>query len=172
LDNGLQFDSKAFGRYYGELGIRNRYSTSAYPQENGQAKEINKVIVSRLKKRLDEVKGKWVDKLLHVLWTYHTAPQRSTRETPFSMTYGSEAVIPLKTGFPTLKTNQFNVEENNRLLSVSLELVDERREVVMVKMAHYQQQLRLGYDKGVKIRPLAPGDLVLRKVVGIVKNPS
>ena len=30
-DNKLQFDSKAFKRYYGELGITNRYSTLAYP---------------------------------------------------------------------------------------------------------------------------------------------
>ena len=29
-DNELQFDSKAFKRYYGELGITNRYSTPAY----------------------------------------------------------------------------------------------------------------------------------------------
>ena len=29
-DNELQFDSKAFKRYYGELGITNRYSTLAY----------------------------------------------------------------------------------------------------------------------------------------------
>ena len=49
-DNGLQFDSKAFRRYYRELGIRNRYSTPAYPQGNGQAKVVNKAIVSRLKK--------------------------------------------------------------------------------------------------------------------------
>ena len=34
-DNGLQFDSKVFRRYYYELGIRNRYSTPAYPQGNG-----------------------------------------------------------------------------------------------------------------------------------------
>ena len=58
------------------------------------------------------------------------------------------------------------------MLSASLELVDERREVAMVKMAHYLQKLRQGYDKGVKMRPLAPGDLVLRKVVGTMKNPS
>ena len=31
LDNGLQFDSKAFRRYCCELGITNRYSTIAYP---------------------------------------------------------------------------------------------------------------------------------------------
>jgi len=36
-----------------------------------------------------------VDKLPYVLWVYRTTPQRSTGETPFSMTYGFEAVIPL-----------------------------------------------------------------------------
>ena len=34
-DNGLQFDSKMFRNYCGELGITNRYSTPAYPQGNG-----------------------------------------------------------------------------------------------------------------------------------------
>ena len=87
-DNGLQFDSKMFRRYCGELGITNRYSTPAYPQGNGQAEAVNKVIVNGLKKRLDDAKGKWVEELPHVLWTYKTTPCRSTRETPFSMTYG------------------------------------------------------------------------------------
>ena len=113
-----------------------------------------------------------MDELPYVLWAYRTTPQRSTRETPFSMTYGSEVVIPLETGFSTLKIDQFNVEENNYLLSTNLELVDERREVAVVKMTHYQQKLRQGYDKGVKIMPLALGDLVLRKVVETTKNPS
>ena len=66
-DNGLQFDSKTFRRYCCELGITNRYSTPAYPQGNGQAKVVNRVIVIGLKKRLDDVKGKWVDELPHVL---------------------------------------------------------------------------------------------------------
>ena len=42
----------------------------------------------------------------------------------------------------------------------------------MVQLAHYQQKLKQGYDMGVKVRPLAQGDLVLRKVVGTAKNPS
>ena len=88
------------------------------------------------------------------------------------MTYGSEAIIPLEVGFPTLKTDQFHVDENGCLLAASLELIDERREVAMVKMAHYQQKLRQGYDKRVKTRPLISGDLVLRKVMGTTKNPS
>ena len=60
-DNGLQFDSKAFKRYYCDLGITNRYFTPAYLQGNRQAEVVNKVIVSRLKKSLDDAKGKWVE---------------------------------------------------------------------------------------------------------------
>ena len=134
-DNGLQFDSKSFRRYCGELGNRNRYSIPAYPQGNGQAEATNKVTVSGLKKRLDDAKGRWLDELPCVLWTYHTTPRRSTKETPFSMTYRAKAVIPIESGFPTLRTDQFSVEENNHLLSTNLELVEERRQVAAVKMA-------------------------------------
>ena len=62
-DNRLQFDSKAFRRYCSELGIVNRYSTPAYPQGNGQAEAVNKVIVNELKKRLNDAKGRWVEEL-------------------------------------------------------------------------------------------------------------
>lgn len=77
-DNGLQFDSKAFRGYYIDLRITNRYFTPAYPKGNRQAKSVNKVIVNGLKKRLDEAKGKWVEELSHVLWTYRTTPRRLT----------------------------------------------------------------------------------------------
>ena len=35
FDNGLQFDSNAFRKFCSDLGIKNRYSTSVYPQSNG-----------------------------------------------------------------------------------------------------------------------------------------
>ena len=130
--NGLQFDSKMFRGYCNELGITNKYSTLAYPQGNEQAEAVNKVIVNGLKKRLNDAKGKWVEELPHVLWTYRTTPRRSTGETPFSMTYGTEAVIPLETGFPTSRTNSFNPMGNDEQLTKSLDLVEEKRESAMV----------------------------------------
>ena len=141
-ENGVQFDSKSFRIYYCDLGITNRYSTPAYPQGNGQAEAVNKVIVNGLKKRLDDAKGKWVEELSHVLWTYRTTPHRSTRETPFSMTYGAETVIPLETGFPTLRTSSFNPSSNNELLEKSLYFIEERRESAMVQLAYYQHKLK------------------------------
>ena len=77
------------------------------------------------KKRLDDAKGKWVEELSHVLWTYQTMPRRSTGETPFSMTYGAEAVIPLETGFPTLRTSYLDPSNNDKLLGKSLDLIEE-----------------------------------------------
>ena len=136
-NNGLQFDSRAFRKYCSDLGIKNRYSTPAYPQGNGQAEAVNKVIMSGLKKRLDDAKEKWVEELPHVLWTYRTTPRRSIGETPFSMTYGAEAVIPLETGFPTLRTSTFTSDGNDELLKKSLDLIEERRENAMVQLAYY-----------------------------------
>ena len=91
-------------------------------------------------------------------------------ETPFSMTYGSKAVIPLEIGFPTLRTSLFTPNSNDNLLERSLDLIEERRENAMVQLSYYQQKLKQRYDS--RLRPLAPRDLVLRKVVGTTKNPT
>ena len=44
------------------------------------------------------------------------------------MTYGAEAVIPLETGFPTLRTSAFTSNGNDELLKKSLDLIEEQRE--------------------------------------------
>ena len=73
-----------------------------------------------------------MEELPYVLWTYRTTPRRSTRETPFSMSYGAKAVIPIGTGFLTLRTQSFNPNDNDKLLERSLDLIEERRENAMV----------------------------------------
>ena len=88
------------------------------------------------------------------------------------MTYGAEAVIPLETGFPTLRTSSFTPSSNDELLGKSLDFIKEQKEGSMVQLAHYQHKLKQGYDANVKLRPLAIGDLVLRKVLGTTKNPA
>ena len=83
--------------------------------------------MSGLKKRLDDAKGKLIEELPHVLWTYRTTLQKSTGETPFSMTYGAEAVNPLENGFPTMRTSTFSSDGNDELLKKSLDMVEEQR---------------------------------------------
>ena len=88
------------------------------------------------------------------------------------MTYGTEAVIPLENDFPTLRTSSFNMSNNNEVLEKSLDFIEERKENAMVQLAYYQHKLKQGYNANVKLRPLTPGDLVLRKLLGTVKNPA
>ena len=153
------------------MGIINRYSIPTYLQGNEQTETVNKVIVSGLKKRLDDVKGRWVEELPHVLWMYRITSRRSTGETPFSMSNGVEAVIPIETAFPALRSQSFNPSNNDELLEKRLDLIEERRKSAMVQLAYYQHKFKQGYDVKVKLRPLELGDLVLRKVLGTTKDP-
>uniref|UniRef100_A0A2N9EKS9 Integrase catalytic domain-containing protein n=1 Tax=Fagus sylvatica TaxID=28930 RepID=A0A2N9EKS9_FAGSY len=127
-DNGMQFTSKPFMKYCSELGIRNIYSSPVYPQSNGQAEASNKTVLDGIKKRLEDAKGRWVEELSNVLWTFRTTPRRSTGETPFSLAYGSEAVIPLEIGLPTLRTSEWEPTKNDLAQSQALDLLEERRE--------------------------------------------
>ena len=77
------------------------------------------------------------------------------------MTYGAEAVIPIETGLPTLRTSSFTSADNDKLLKDNLDLIAKRRENAAVQLAYYQHKLKQSYDANVKLRPLAPGDLVL-----------
>ena len=71
-----------------------------------------------------------------------------------------------------MRSGQFDSSSTEHLLSTSLDLVEERREVATVKLSQYQQKLRQGYEKGIAVRAFVPRDLVLRRVVNNMKNPS
>ena len=133
-DNGLQFNSKAFRKFCGSLGITNRYSTPAYPQSTGQAEAINKAIMHDLKRRLEGAKGRWAEELPSVLWVYRTTPRRSTGETPFSLTYEVEVVIPTEVVIPaevnlcSARVSRFDPTENSELMLKQLNLLEESQE--------------------------------------------
>ena len=169
-DNGLQFDSRAFREFCTGLGIRNKYSTPAYPQSNGQAEAVNKVIVNGLKKRLDNAKGNWAEELPNVLWAYRTPPRRSTGETPFSLTYGAEAVIPTEVSICSARVARYDPSSNDEMLIQQLDRLDERREAATIRLAEYQQKLARRYNRSVRARKFDAGDLVLRKAVGHMRD--
>ena len=88
------------------------------------------------------------------------------------MTYGVEAIIPMETKFPTMRTYKFEEHNNDSQLCTSLDWAEEKREMTTIKLVHYQHKLRQGYNKKVKSRPLMPGDLVLKKVISNTRNSS
>ncbi|XP_072060323.1 uncharacterized protein [Arachis hypogaea] len=105
-------------------GIRQKFSSVEHPQTNGQVESANKIILLGLKKRLDNKKGAWADELASVLWSYRTTEQSSTKETPFRLTYGLDAVIPVEVGEPSPRLLLKGVRE-----AVEKDLIDKAREM-------------------------------------------
>ena len=169
-DNGLQFDCKAFREFCSNLGIKNKYSTLAYPQSNGQAEAVNKTILNGVKKRLDGAKGRWAKELPNVLWAYRTTPRRSTGETSFSLTYGAEAVIPVEINLCSAWVDGFDSTQNNLMMAKCLDLLDECREAATIRLVEYQQSLVRHYNRDVKTREFSVKDL--RRVVGNVRDTN
>ena len=101
---------------------------------------------------------------------YHT--EEINWQNSFSMMYGYEAVIPLGIRFPTMRIDQFDGNKNEELFSTSLDLIEEKREIATIKLAHYQHKLKQGYDQGFKGRAFVSRDRVLRRVIGSKKNPA
>uniref|UniRef100_A0A2N9EC48 Integrase catalytic domain-containing protein n=1 Tax=Fagus sylvatica TaxID=28930 RepID=A0A2N9EC48_FAGSY len=87
ISSPWQFAHGPFKKYCSEFGIRNLFSSPAYPQGNGQAESSNKTILNGIKKRLEEAKGRWVEELPTILWTFRTTVEElPTGETPFFLT--------------------------------------------------------------------------------------
>jgi len=103
-DNERQFIDRKLGSFFAELVIKHITSSVEHPQTNGQAEAANKVVLSQLKKRLGVAKGKWADELLEVLWPYRCTPQTFINESPYNLTYGTNAKLPVEIGGDHEKT--------------------------------------------------------------------
>jgi ribonuclease HI len=171
-DNGRQFDNLPFREFCEELGIHNHYSSPGHPQANGQVEVTNRSLLKMIKTRLEGAKGLWPEELSNILWAYRTTARTPTGETPFRLTYGTEAVIPVEIGLTTWRTNNYDEGSNDAQLRSNLDLVDEVRDLAEARTRVYQQRMARYYDRRVKHREFGVGDLVLRKVTLATKDPT
>ena len=164
-DGGPPFKSVQFKEFLSDMNIQHRIVSVAYPQSNGQTEVTNRIIKQGLKKRLDERKGRWAEELDHVLWAYRTTPRVTTGESPFSLTFGTEAMIPICVGLPTYRTETFDSVDNNIILRGELDLIEEKRDAAQLRVSCYQQKVAKYYNSKVRGRQFKVGDLVLRNSV-------
>ncbi|XP_072062334.1 uncharacterized protein [Arachis hypogaea] len=157
-DNGTQFTDKKFMEFLSGLGIKQKFSSIEHPQTNGQVEAANKVVLLGLKKRLDNKKGSWADELPSVLWSYRTTEQSATGETPFRLTYGVDAVIPVEIGEPSPRLLLAGMSE-----VVEKDLIEETREIAHLTETALKQRIAQRYNAKVLKRDFEERDLVLRR---------
>ena len=114
--------------------------------------------------------GVWPDELPGVLWAYRTMIRTPTGETPFKLTYGSEAVIPAEVHMANHRVTMYQDKDNEEQLHLNLDLIDEVTMDAKHRTTRYKNLMARQYDAMVKPRRFNIGDLVLKKVSLTTKN--
>ena len=90
-----------------------------------------------------------MDELPGVLWAYRMTAHRQTGISPFALTYGMEAIVPIEISMPTLRTDipkQLNTES----MIKDLDMADELGEATAMRIASYHSRLTNLYNRCVK----------------------
>ncbi|XP_071740060.1 uncharacterized protein [Rutidosis leptorrhynchoides] len=117
---------------------------------HGLVEVTSKEIMTGIKARFFLSQTKWVDEAPYFLWAHRTTPKRSTGETPFSLLYDTEAVIPVEIRVPTHKVLAFDVNSNSSVLCENLNLLEERRIMAAIRQADAKQRMAKYYNKRMK----------------------
>ena len=122
------------------------------------------MIKDNLKKKLERLKGVWVDELPMVLWAHRTTSKEATEETPFSLMFVTEAVIPVEVGLSSYRVENYAEQDNGVALLENLDFLDKKCDQVAIRMAAQKQLVAMYYNSRVRPQLFLSGDLVLRKV--------
>ncbi|KAL0295222.1 UNVERIFIED_CONTAM: hypothetical protein Sradi_6845600 [Sesamum radiatum] len=166
-DNGspqYSFQGRRIQEWCQGLHIKQRFTLVAHPQSNGQVEVTNRILVQGIKRMLERVGGNWTEELTSVLWAYRTTPRGSTGESPYSLVYGTEAIIPAELGISSHRVMNFSEKCNKDLLKESLDLIEELREKAFIRMQRYKNTMINAYNRRVRAQSFQVGDLVLRRV--------
>ncbi|GJV23266.1 reverse transcriptase domain-containing protein [Tanacetum coccineum] len=161
-DNGKKFRDNPFKDWCEKLSIRQCFASVKHPQANGLVERANRSLGEGIKARLGEKNKNWVEEISHVLWAHRTMIKSSNGETPFSLTYEAEAVIPVEIGMPTLRTAEVDIIKNNEALEINLDLLEEKREQAAIQEARSKAKMARYYNARVRSTSFRPGDLVYR----------
>src|SRR5436309_7986171 len=74
--------------------IKHKLSAPYHPQTNGLVERFNRTLCESLAK-VSEKENQWDEHIEQVLFAYRITKHATTKRTPFFMTYGREATLPI-----------------------------------------------------------------------------
>jgi hypothetical protein len=126
-----------------DFGIDHQPSSTAHPQTNGQVECTNGLLLQGIKIRMFrdlEARGRnWHKELPSVLWALRTNINRATRDTPFNLVYGAEAVLPPEIYLKSVRVAQFNEENQDESRQLDANLLEERRNTALPMCANIRR---------------------------------
>ncbi|GKV14311.1 hypothetical protein SLEP1_g25206 [Rubroshorea leprosula] len=148
-------------------------STPHYAQANGQAEASNKVVINLLEKMVDDNPRRWHELLSETLWAYRTSQRSSTKMTPFALTYGHDAVLPMELTARSLRVmiqNNLQFGEYDEAMMLELEDLEDSRLTALDRLQAQKLKVAKSYNKRVKGKNLVVGDLVWKAILPFGKK--
>nr|GEZ01668.1 reverse transcriptase domain-containing protein [Tanacetum cinerariifolium] len=124
FDNEKRFRDNPLKDWCEKLCIRQCFAFVKHPQANGLVERKNRSLCEGIKAWFDKRSKNCIEEISHVLWAHHTMIKSCNEETPFSLTYGTEVVIPVEIGMLTLRTTKVDMIKNDEALKINLDLLE------------------------------------------------
>ncbi|KAI5327194.1 hypothetical protein L3X38_026590 [Prunus dulcis] len=126
-DRGSSFISRDMLNMAEAFKFKLLQSTPYYAQANGQAESSNKVIINIIRKMLEKNPKQWHEKLSETLWAYRTSKREATGMTPYALTYGHDAILPMEIAVQSLRIahqHHLTGEDYSQAMLLELEELD------------------------------------------------
>jgi transposase InsO family protein len=105
-DNGSHFTATLMERLFARIGVTHLYSTSYYPQTNGQIERYNATMDAKIAMLTNERRTNWDDQLPFVIFNYNTIIHATTNTIPFGPMYGRTPIFPFDQQDSIISFNQ------------------------------------------------------------------
>ncbi|GJT36465.1 reverse transcriptase domain-containing protein [Tanacetum coccineum] len=148
-DNRKQFRDDPFKDWCEKLCTNQHFASIKHLRTNGLVERANRSLGEGIKSRLEARSKNWMEELPHVLWAQRTMIKSSNKDTSFSLTYGTVAVIPAEIGMPTIRTAEADPVQNNEALEINLDLLEERRGEAAIHEAKSKAKMEKYYNAKV-----------------------
>lgn len=140
-------------------------SSNYYLHGNGQEESTNKNLIKIIKKNIEDNQRTWHEKLKLALWDDRITPKRATSCSPYVLTYGKEAKLPIFVEFPTLNfIKELELLEEQPMgarLAQLMELEETRKEELR-KLEIHQAHMKSYFEKRARPRDFTVGNLVFK----------
>nr|GEU36921.1 reverse transcriptase domain-containing protein [Tanacetum cinerariifolium] len=122
------------------------------------ANQVNRTYVAKEPSMIKGKKSKGCTSESKV--AHRTMIKSSNVETPFLMTYETEAMTPVEIGMPTWRTTEVDMIKNDEALEIKLDLLEEKREQTAIQEAKSKAMMEKYYNARVRNTSFKPGDLI------------
>ncbi|KAL3689879.1 hypothetical protein R1sor_016188 [Riccia sorocarpa] len=172
-DKGEHFLNGVIEELTTHYQVKHRFSTPYYPQCNGQAKSMNKILIIAIRKLVERHPVNWDAFVPSVLWAMRTAYKATTNHTPFHMVYGVEALVPIEFIVHTLRIAiEYNLNPEE-MLQRRLKTRGEHRAVQERRKRYIDKHRKMfNFKKDDKVlHCVATGKIKRRKLKYIWEGP-